>query len=200
MSESPLISLKNGVIASLIASVILLIITDIIPAIKEYFVRFILWLWDGLLWCWGILMSSYSIPGWALFILVLCAIAGITIVGVAAVYLIGKASFSEPWYASYVKDTIYGVEWRWRWVENSISDLWCYCPRCEATLLYEYHRPFQEKIYFGCENCNQSVLTSIPGGDKAYALQAVTREIDRRIRTGRAKRKLEQFSLMDGEK
>ena len=139
-------------------------------------------------------------PGLGFFILVLFAIAGIIIVGVAVAALIGKASVNEPWQASYVKDTICGVEWRWRWVENRISDLWCYCPRCEATLLYESHRPLQEKIYFRCENCNQSVLTSIPGGSQAYALQAVTREIDRRIRTGSAKKKLEQFSLMDGEK
>ena len=196
MSESPIISVRNGVIASLIAGVILLMI----PAVKEYFVRFILWLWYGLLWCWEALVLSYSLPGWALFILVLFAVAGITIIGVAVVSLIGKASVDEPWHASYVKDTIYGVEWRWRWVENRISDLWCYCPRCDAILVYNDRSHFYEKTDFICENCNHSVITSITGGDKAYALEAVTREIDRRIRTGSAKRKLEQFSPMGGEK
>ena len=182
----------------MIAGVILLVISA--PAIKEYFVRFILWLWYGLLWCWEALVSSYSLPGWALFILFLFAIAGIAIFGVVVVHSIGQDPIHESWHTSYVKDTIYDVEWRWKWVGNSVSDLWCYCPHCDAILVYYDHRPFHERTDFICENCNHSIITSIPGGNKAYALEAVTREIDRRIRTGSAKRKLEQFSPMDGEK
>ena len=173
MSENPVISVRNGVIASLIAGVVLLMI----PAIKEHFVRLVSWLWYGLLWCWKALMSSYSLPGW--FILVLFAIAGITIVSSIAKALVDKSP-----YTSYVEDTMRGAKWRWRWVGNSIADLWCYCPRCDATLVYRNHPPFYEKTDFICENCNRSIITSIPGGNKAYALEAVTREIHRRIRTG----------------
>lgn len=196
MNKSSIVSIRNAVIAAVIAGILLWMI----PAAKEYFVRLISWFWSGLLWCWTALMSSYFIPGWTLLILALFAIIGITIIGVAIVASIKKTSIYEHWYTSYVEDTLHGAKWRWRWEDNSIADLWCYCPRCDAVLVYDDHRPFYEKTDFICENCNRSIIASIPGGNKAYAIEAVTREIGRRIRTGIAKRKLEQFSPVDGEK
>ena len=195
MNKSSIVSIRNAVIAAVIAGILLWML----PAAKEYFVRLISWLWSGLLWCWEALLSPYSIPGWALLILVLFAIIGITIVGVAIVASIKKTSIYEHWYTSYVEDTLHGAKWRWRWEGNSIADLWCYCPRCEAILVYS-EGSFYGKTDFICENCDRSIIASIPGGDKDYALRVVTREIDRRIRTGSAKKKLEQFSPLDGEK
>ncbi len=39
------------------------------------------------------------------------------------------------------------------------------------------------KTDFICENCNHSIVATIKGGAKNYAISAVEREIDRRIRT-----------------
>lgn len=36
------------------------------------------------------------------------------------------------------KGQVYGVMWRWRWTDNQISDLRCYCPRCESELVAPY--------------------------------------------------------------
>ena len=87
-------------------------------------------------------------------------------------------------------DRMYGAVWRWRWVGNSISNLWCYCPNCDATLVYvnqsilDYR--VDPKTDFVCENCN-TIIATIKGGNKEYALGAIEREIDRRVRTGEYK-------------
>ncbi len=45
---------------------------------------------------------------------------------------------------------------------------------------------FDPKTDFVCENCN-TIVAAIKGGDKGYALGAIEREIDRRVRTGEYK-------------
>ena len=95
----------------------------------------------------------------------------------------------KPDYVLYVEDDIRGAKWRWGWIGNRLSNLWCYCPDCEAVLVYRYDLIFEE-THFLCENCRHSVVATIKGGDKDYALRAVEREIDRRIRTGEYKSKL----------
>mgnify|MGYP003516700603 CR=1 FL=1 len=42
---------------------------------------------------------------------------------------------------------------------------------------------------FICENCNSQIVSTIHGGNKNYAINAVKREIERRIRTEEYKTK-----------
>ncbi|NWL75490.1 hypothetical protein DM872_01285 [Pseudomonas taiwanensis] len=83
---------------------------------------------------------------------------------------------------------MFGARWRWRWLGNRLADLWCYCPRCDATLVYDDSscRNYLSDVrltHFICENCGNSIVTSITGGNKNYAVGAAEREILRRIRT-----------------
>ena len=39
------------------------------------------------------------------------------------------------------------------------------------------------KTDFICENCNSKIVSTIHGGNKNYAINAVKREIERKIRT-----------------
>ena len=175
MSENSYKSIRNGVIISVIAGIILLVF-------KDYVVNIFSWLWSGIVWCWEALIASYSIPGWAWLVILIFAL-----VGLVTIYIVIKRESQEPEFKSYTEDFIHGVKWRWRWVGNWISDVWCYCPHCDATLVYDDSscNDFSDinKTDFICENCGHSVVASITGGGKDYVIGAIKREIDRRIRT-----------------
>lgn len=101
----------------------------------------------------------------------------------------------SPEFQAYTEDFLFGAKWRWHWVRNSIINLWCYCPSCDATLVYDdssCHRIFDDvkKTDFICENCSSQVISSVTGGNKNYAIGAAEREIHRRIRTGEYKKAL----------
>lgn len=182
MSENSFKSIRNGTIASVIAGGVLLVI----PVLRGYVVSFLSWLWSGVLWCWSALVASYSLPGWVwIFIFTLAFVGGVNI------YLALKGKSEEPEFKSYTEDSIYSAKWRWNWVGKQISDVWCFCPRCDATLVYDDSscRYISEisKTDFICENCGHHVVASIPGGDKDYAISAIRREIDRRVRTSEYK-------------
>lgn len=184
MSENSYISIRNGVIASVVAGVILLAV----PTLRGYASRFLSWLWSGVVWLWEALIASYSLPGWVWLVIIILAL-----IGLINVYLAVKGEAEEPEFKSYVEDFIHGAKWRWSWVGNAISNVWCYCSRCEATLVYDDSSCRSlysdvKKTDFICENCGHSVVATITGGNKDYAISAIKREVDRRIRTGEYKK------------
>ena len=99
---------------------------------------------------------------------------------------------SEPEYMNYTEDMLYGAKWRWSWVGGRISNLWCFCPICDAQLVYA--EGFGETNFI-CERCPSGepdhlypshgrVVATVRGGDRYYAVSAAEREVFRRIRTG----------------
>lgn len=184
MDENSVKSIKNGAIASVIAGIILLVV----PVLRGYVVIFLSWFWSGVVWFGKALIASYSLPGWVLLI-----ILALALVGLINIYLAIKGESGEPEFKSYTEDFFHGAKWRWSWLGNQISNLWCFCPRCDATLVYDdsscriYYSDVR-KTDFICENCSHSVIASISGGDKEYATSAIKREIGRRIRTGEYKK------------
>jgi hypothetical protein len=184
MSENSIISIRNGIIASVVAGVILMVV----PTLRNYAVSFFLWVWSGVLWCWNALAATYALPGWAWL-----ATIALALVGCINIFLAIKGDAREPEYKRYIEDYLYNANWRWNWVGSQLSNLWCFCPRCDATLVYNdssCHNYYAEvkKTDFICENCNNNIVSSIKGGDKDYALSAAEREIHRRIRTGEHKK------------
>lgn len=184
MSENSFISIRNATIASVIAGVILLAV----PVLRAYVVSFLSWAWSGVVWCWDALVDSYSLPGWAWLLIFIFGL-----IGLINIYLAIKGESAEPEFKSYVEDFMHGAKWRWSWIGNQISNVWCFCPRCDATLVYDDSSCRSlysdvNKTDFICENCSCNVVASISGGNKDYATGAVEREISRRIRTGEYKK------------
>ena len=183
MSENSFKSIRNGAIASVVAGVILLSV----PALRGYLASFSSWAWSVVIWCWEALVTLYSLPGWAWLIILFFAI-----VGLVNIYLALKGEASEPEFKSYTEDYIHGAKWRWAWAGNQISNVWCFCPSCDATLVYDDSSCRNimadiNKTDFICENCNRKIA-SINGGNKSYATGAIEREIDRRIRINEYKK------------
>ncbi|MBW8182039.1 hypothetical protein [Shewanella nanhaiensis] len=179
MSESSIKNIRNGVIASVVAGIILLLI----PTVRGYAASALDWVWSGVKWLWNSLFESYSFSGW--FLLVIFVLA---IIGFLTIFFAIKSNFDVPEHSDYKEDSIFNIKWCWSWSGHEITNLWCFCPSCDATLVYDdsSKNSFYEPTvtHFICENCSNTVKGTITGGAKSYALGAVRREIGRRIRTG----------------
>lgn len=179
MSENSAKSIRIGVIATVIGGVILMLI----PSVRGYVGSFLSWLWSGITSLWSALWVEHLVFGW-----IIVLITGMALIGLVTVVLFLREIWGKKDFHSYTEDVIHGAVWRWRWTSNNISGLWCFCPRCEATLVYDdstcrNYLANTSRTDFICENCNNSVIASISGGNKSYALGAIEREIDRKIRT-----------------
>ena len=199
---------RNGLIITVVGG---LILSGIL-----YFLGFLVeamsWIWAGATWVWGALVSHYSMPGWAFLIIGLFALVGLILLCIIFWFQIKPEN--EPAYRSYTEDMLYGAKWRWLWNGSEISNLWCFCPSCDAQLVYS---EVYAKTDFICERCPSDepnrqvvppfissralerhpsdgadrhygsqgrVIATIDGGGRFYAIDAVKREILRRIRTG----------------
>ena len=178
MKKNSIKNIRNGVIATVIGGIVLFAIPkDIWSKTFQLAIFCLNWLWQKL-------TTTYALPGWLLIIILI-----LSIVSIVNIILRMKSNLNpeNPEYYSYTEDFLFGAKWRWQWVDNCISSLWCYCPDCDGSLVYSYQNfndfmPGEKKTKFLCENCNKSVVSIIKGGDELYALKRVEREIARRIR------------------
>lgn len=178
MSEKESHQVRNGIIATVVGGIIL----SAIPPVRDFALKVLGWLWYCINWAWKSLISVYSLSGWVLLMLGLLAL-----VGIVNIYLTLRPK-DEPEFKKYTEDIIYSVKWRWVWVGNTIENLWCFCPRCDAQLVYNDSSCRNilsdiKKTDFICERCENQVITSVHGGNRKYAVSAAEREILRRIRT-----------------
>ena len=181
---------RNGVIVTVVGGLVLAAIMSLIPQLRAFFVNATLWAWRGVTRVWAALISNYSVPGWVFLIIGLFALVGLALLCVILWFRIKPEI--EPKYKKYTEDMLYGAKWRWSWQGNEISNLWCFCPICDAQLVYSEG---YAETYFICERCSPDradrhyraqgrVIATVEGGDRYYAESAAKREILRRIRTG----------------
>ena len=177
-------------VGGLIATVGGGLILSFLPKSSDLFAQVGTWAWSSVYGIWSMLGSSHSIPGWAILAAGLLALVGLITVGISTKESL-QGSEQHP-YRDYTEVLLDGVRWRWRWKGNTIQNLWCYCPRCDAQLVY--NEGFAETRFI-CERCPSDgslpptgprgrVVLTVPGGDRRYAVAAAEREIRRRIRTG----------------
>ena len=187
MANKHLHPVRNGIIATVVGGLIL----SAIPQLRSFFLESMSWVWSGIIGVWAALIASYSVPGWALLIIGLFALAGLA-VGLAWLSVVLRPQ-NEPAYRNYTEDMIDGAKWRWLWNGNKISNLRCFCPNCDAELI-----PVErwDQMSFICERCPSQeydfrypspssgrVITTM-NGDRYDAVSSAKREILRRIRTG----------------
>ena len=180
MPSSESHSVRNGVITTVVGGIALAILGELWPPVKVG----IIWVWERVLSFAGLFGERYSIPGWALTILSLLALVTV----IRAVVALRASPVGA--YSNYIEDILFGAKWRWSWAGGDISSLWCFCPVCDAELVYDdssahsiYSRKEPQTLFI-CEHCNRRTMGRVEGGGKDYALGAVRREIRRRVRTG----------------
>ena len=175
----------------MIASLIIGISLLYIPRTKEYIINSYTWILTGIHWLQNTQLTSYNYPAWMFL-----AISILILISILVLFLILKKSFKAQ-YTTYTEDFLYDAKWRWKWTKDEIINIECYCPKCDSLLVYDdssCHTKYTEvvKTDFICENCNSKLVTSIHGGNKKYAINAVKREIQRRIRTEEYKTALDK--------
>lgn len=183
MADKSKHSVRNGIIATVAGGLIL----SAVPPLRGFVLDAILWAWAGVKWTWSVLVASYQMPGWVLLLIGLLALIGLAKI----CQVLAPKTGIEPGYKRYVKDTLKGAKWRWSWHGGSISNLWCFCPTCDAQLI-----PSEgvDSTYFICERCSPTErhrrdgfpgrVITILRGDRHYAVGIIEREILRRVRTG----------------
>ena len=190
MATKPQRPVRNGIIATVAGGLILAAILSLVPQLRDFFVKAMLWAWRIVTWVWAALFANYSAPGWAFLILGSFALVGLALLCVILWFQI--KSEIGPASRNYTEDMLYGAKWRWSWDGDEISNLWCFCPRCDAQLVYS---DGYTETSFICERCPPNgadrhyrsqgrVVATVEGGGRDYAVSAAEREILRRIRTG----------------
>lgn len=181
--------MRNGIIVTAVGTVVGGLILHFVPQFNGYFPTLISWTWTGISSILTALISDHSVPGWVFLFIGLFAVVGF--VTVCVMICLALWPRNESAYMNYTEDVIYGAKWRWSWIKGRISNLWCFCPICDAQLVYAEDLG---KTLFVCERCppNRSghlyplhgrVVATVNGGDRHYAVGAAEREILRRIRT-----------------
>lgn len=179
MSNPESHSVRNGVIATVIGGIAMAALGEMWPPAK----RAGIWLWEKISWLASFLTDTYYIQGWFLALLLLLALV------TAIRFLLGFMGQKPPAFTSYVEDHLFGAKWRWSWVAGEISNLWGFCPRCDAELVYDdsscnsIYSSGPGKTDFICEHCHHEIVASILGGNRSYAISFVQREIRRKVRT-----------------
>ena len=119
--------------------------------------------WSGVNWGWGLLQAPYLVPGW--LVLLLGFLALLSLVGIICFIVLALISALRPTkiesqtFMSYTEDMIDGVRWRWRWLRRSnsneakVDNLWCFCPDCDAQLVYASYAGRNGETLLLCERC-----------------------------------------------
>ena len=154
-------------------------IVSAISPVPGVFLTVLRWLWPGAVWIWKTLTSSCLV-----LVRVLLLISVFALIGIITICRVFRSA-NLPEFVKHTEDMIHSAKWRWRWVDNNISDLWCFYPHCDTQLIYDdssRRNMFEPaKTNFICERCNNQVIATMSGGDKNYAVGAAERKIPRRL-------------------
>lgn len=117
-------------------------------------------------------------PDWAFITL-------LVLFGLFFIYLIFRFFFKKPEYVIYIEDIFYNVKWKWSWKKDKVTNLFCFCPKCEESLVYDdtsckERFSLNKETKFICQKCNYS--SSLGGGDISHSLNIIEREINRKVR------------------
>ena len=194
-----------AVLASVFGGIILwALFSDFLPSVVTTVWLLAQGVWG---WSWGILFGTYSIPVWAILLVVILTLAAV-LCGRHVLKRNNQPTAIRPvhtTFLSYTEDTIDGVKWRWRWIGSpaSIENLCCFCQECDSNLL-PTPSSWGGSTMLICERCpTQSndwltqedvVNLSLPVG-RGHVIatrkglqrnlwQATEREIHRKVRTG----------------
>jgi len=176
---------RTGIISAVVGTLAVAALAEVWPPVKTA----LAWCWTQLKVFFGLFTSDYSAPGWLLTLF--GALALVTIVRWGA-SLLRREPERDAAHETYTTDHLYGANWRWTWQGREVQNLWCFCPSCDSELVYDDSscrdvlRESEPRTEFICEHCGHNRVSSIKGGNKAYALSAVQREIRRKLRTGQA--------------
>ena len=91
------------------------------------------WATERMYHAWYFAVTSYPTPGWVMLLMCVLSLSSLTF----AFLCIRSRSLGLSTMAQ-----AYGLTWRWKWNGSQMSDLWCYCPRCDSELVAPYENQY----------------------------------------------------------
>jgi len=132
---------------------------------------------------WALLGRDVRVPVWLL--LVAAALAIVTLVRAVLSFVWPDPRVEPPAWHDYTEDSFLGCNWRWQYFRNDVTDLDCYCPKCDNQVVFVQNRhlgPNRNTTILECERCGWA--STRLKGLAPWVRARVTREIDRKLRSG----------------
>ena len=144
-------------------------------------------LWSAIRWFFGLFLITFTLPIWAILLLML-AIPLVFGIGLVLIFVFRRPQRSSPAYTSYTSDDFFGVSWHWSYLGGRLSDetIMPRCPGCKTILdaTYEPGDVIAGHITLVCHHCGFRKRLKF---DRDTVLDRVKREIDRKIVSGEYK-------------
>lgn len=119
------------------------------------------------------LTSLFATKGWVLLLLSLFTFLGFIKL---CEFVISFFPKHMPFH-NYKNDIFKDTHWKWKWSNEQIEQLWCYCPSCNQELSYKCdHLLFKTQLL--CQKCEKQIAT-YDGDNINYVLSRVKSEIRR---------------------
>jgi hypothetical protein len=132
------------------------------------------------------LSVGVTLPLWAVILLVPALLLAIPLVS-------SLHSSKKPGFLSYTRDTIFEINWSWRWLppgfytsQYTMHDLVARCPSCTAVLEFnDYSRPLVRCVNESCSwQWERQRRSGSRIGSSSELESRVRNEVDRRIHAG----------------
>ncbi len=174
MSESPVSRIFISVVTTLVTAFVLWL-SGYLPSLLNWIYLILSATWS---WCWN--KQILELPGCAYIFIVLMIIFGVTSL---AKIIWEQTPFYHESYLRYTSDHFWGAKWIWKYSLGQPVNIWCECPKCSTTLVYNISlNSFNhEQINLFCETCGYSPESH--EGSKSCLIGKITRQIDRKIKT-----------------
>ena len=119
------------------------------------------------------LNTLFETKGWMLLLLVFFSFLGV----IKLIEFMLSFYPNQHKFHKYKQDTFKQALWKWKWQDDRIEQLWCYCPTCNNELSYNSDYLLY-KTDLLCPNC-EKLITSYDGDNINYVLTKVKSEIRR---------------------
>jgi len=183
-SERPSSKIIIQVVGTVIAAAILYLFRSWLPVIGS-------WLFSVIRAIWTFLIAGHAIPGWLLVIFVVCTLW--LTVRVLLGFRTAPSRSHEFTEDDYVKDSFFGLTWRWRYGQTGIYSVVPCCSRCDMQVhpRLDHVSTLSTLTGYHCDNCGQHVSLE---GDHQNIEDKVTRQIQRKLRSGEWKQVISKES------
>ena len=100
--------------------------------------------------------SRSSIPNWLSLIIGLLVLPTILVFLIFLWNLIRGENTSPSW-RSYKEDVFFGIRWRWKYIDESITEVHTFCPHCDFQVYPQSASAYiaVERIEFQCDSCHR---------------------------------------------
>ena len=103
---------------------------------------------------WLFAIADVPVPRWFFWILVLCVVLGIALVGAL---ILTKSQEIPDERLNYKEDDFLNLLWRWRYEGGQVSHLNAYCNYCDYQLDIDISRSYSEPCTdYLCPNCGRT--------------------------------------------